>query len=684
MKKTCITLFSLLILFLQSCLPDELPTPSENKTTDNQIENLQIPSNFDFATTGIVTISIEINDNQDKPMAGVPFSIHLGNQTQPLILSGITAANGTYSVRRTIAKNTKKLVFKTDFIGIPQEITVSISNGKAVFEIGGSKPKTTSYVQETNALLSARTEATSLGTIASFKTLGTWTSSGVPRYLESQNDVISTDFLRDITASLPEGSPLTQTHPDYLTNDKPTTLQITKRADVWITFVHEGAGWQNSLGFYTYDPQNPPKSISDLQNITMVFPNVSFAGSGGGLVSGNKVKIGTFDAGTSIGFFLIGNAFSNGNVGSGYYAHFSHSNLNVETNPALKRHAVVLDDSKSNRILLSFEDVSRENKPIGCDNDFNDAIFFITSNPIEAIDVSTLSKMDTFEDTDNDGVGDTRDEYPTDPLRAFNAFTPSKTGFSTIAYEDLWPAKGDYDFNDLVVNYQFQEVLNSKNQVVEIKLKSVVKAIGASYKNAWAFQMDAAPSVIKRISGQSLKQNLLSLANNNTENGQSKAVIFVFDNAFDVLKRSGSEFINTVTSQPYTVPDTLRLTVELTTPTLQSALGTPPYNLFLFANQERGREVHLTNFAPTDKANKSLFGTSHDRSNISKNVYYKNWKNLPWAIEIPENFDYPIEKTELLNAYPNFRNWAESGGSTNTDWYTNTTANRNSASIYKK
>ena len=32
-------------------------------------------------------------------------------------------------------------------------------------------------------------------------------------------------------------------------------------------------------------------------------------------------------------------------------------------------------------------------------------------------------------------------------------------------FEDLWPAYGDYDFNDLVLNYKIQLYMNNKNMV---------------------------------------------------------------------------------------------------------------------------------------------------------------------------------------------------------------------------
>jgi hypothetical protein len=43
-------------------------------------------------------------------------------------------------------------------------------------------------------------------------------------------------------------------------------------------------------------------------------------------------------------------------------------------------------------------------------------------------------------DTDNDGVADVDDEYPTDNKRAYNNRYPS-AGYGTLMYEDLWPCK---------------------------------------------------------------------------------------------------------------------------------------------------------------------------------------------------------------------------------------------------
>ena len=59
-------------------------------------------------------------------------------------------------------------------------------------------------------------------------------------------------------------------------------------------------------------------------------------------------------------------------------------------------------------------------------------------------------------------------------------YPAQENGWGTLMFEDLWPAYGDYDFNDLVVNYKMQLYPNNKNMVKEMILGIRVKAIGGS------------------------------------------------------------------------------------------------------------------------------------------------------------------------------------------------------------
>ncbi|MDX5430392.1 MAG: LruC domain-containing protein [Bacteroidota bacterium] len=98
-------------------------------------------------------------------------------------------------------------------------------------------------------------------------------------------------------------------------------------------------------------------------------------------------------------------------------------------------------------------------------------------------------------DSDGDGVPNNQDDYPNDAALAFNNYM--NANFSTLMFEDLWPGKGDYDFNDLVVDYRINRITNANNKIVKAEAVVVLRAIGASYTNAFAFQInDLSPSKI--------------------------------------------------------------------------------------------------------------------------------------------------------------------------------------------
>nr|NQU89221.1 LruC domain-containing protein [Bacteroidota bacterium] len=143
----------------------------------------------------------------------------------------------------------------------------------------------------------------------------------------------------------------------------------------------------------------------------------------------------------------------------------------------------------------------------------------------------------TIIDSDLDGVPDDEDDYPFDPLRAFDNYFPAE-GYGSLAFEDLYPGKGDYDFNDLVVDYRFQTVTNAGNDVVEIFGDFPVKASGASFDNGFGFSLpDANPLATTGmiITGQNITRNYITLLPGGLEAAQSLPTVIVFDNLFDIL-----------------------------------------------------------------------------------------------------------------------------------------------------
>lgn len=671
-------------LLLNACAPDAsdlVPTPG-NGSSNTNMDKLNIPANFNFSTSGEVKFDIGTFDNSDRAIKGVIISVH-SYPDDKLLFKGITSAAGLLSVSQKIPTYVKQVAIKPNYVGLPGNLVVDIANNKVQLTLGGKNPTVSGHVVEPIVPTMTANLKTAAQDYPPIGYMGNWNSLGVPNYLESTRDAVSSSFLEKINASVPEGQPVPKAHPDYLNVANRNYLTIKELSDVWVTFVHEGAGWLNTLGYYTFNPAAPPTKPSDISKINIIFPNVSYKYDGGGLVTGDKVKLGRFPAGTGIGFVLLANAYSNNTVGKGYYAHYSHDALNVETVKDLQRHLIVLNDPETNRMILAFEDVSRQNTPINCDNDFNDAIFFASSNPVKAIDTDNVPVVDSGKDTDGDGVGDTRDEYPTDPTRAINNYTPSKNTYSTLAYEDLWPFQGDYDLNDLVVNYQFQEVLNASNQVVEMKMKAYVKAIGASFASGWGFQMPIDPSLVKSVTGAKLTEGVIKNAANGVEADQKYAVVIAFDNAFKRMKSSNG-FVNTNQGSTIIAPaDTLQLNIAFTSPIAKATLGNAPFNPFSFKTDQRGKEVHLINMAPTSKADMSLLGTGADASQTSKGIFYRTSKGLPWALDFTSDFRYPAENQAIIDTYLKFSQWAESGGLSFPDWYLQNAGYTDESKIYK-
>lgn len=305
---------------------------------------------------------------------------------------------------------------------------------------------------------------------------------------------------------------------------------------------------------------------------------------------------------------------------------------------------------------------------IGCNN-------FIPTSPCNPEGFGTPSVVDT----DGDGVPDYIDEYPTDPARAYNLYYPSQNGYTTLAFEDLWPAYGDFDFNDLVIKARIQFVLNASMGVVENFITYKVTAIGASQRNTFGIQFDFPPTAIQSVTGQ-LLDGFTSNAANGTEQGQSKAVVIFFDNAFLALPNPGTPFVNTVPNQTYVAPTERQITITYANPIPLASFG--QINPFMIINQNRGREVHLAGFAPTDLASSSFFGTIDDNTGASGSLNYTSKTGLPWAIAIPDTWKYPIEKEDIVNVYLQFVPWAQSGGLQFPLWYIDNGNNVNTTKVY--
>lgn len=212
-------------------------------------------------------------------------------------------------------------------------------------------------------------------TSTTYQTLGTYDTTGKPGYLENNRDVISSNLQTFMSNTLPEHADLAKSHPEFFSSSAIGDIAVTEKSTVYLTYVSNGAALPNAFAFYTYQTNNPPKNPNDIKSITYAFPNVGFACP---LKPGDKVKIGTFEPGISIGFVLMQSSWNSISKQLDNNAvHFcSNDVLNPETDPSKKRHAVIINYAPENKFLIGFEDLNRTDPY--CDNDFNDVILYAT------------------------------------------------------------------------------------------------------------------------------------------------------------------------------------------------------------------------------------------------------------------------------------------------------------------
>jgi LruC domain-containing protein len=677
-------------VFLSSCLSDQY----------NQIEQIAA-SGFDFSTINKVNVNITALDNADQPVGDVSIRVYTKNPVSTdgmllqdienqLIYTGSTNAEGKMTCSISPSTTVDSLYILVNQIGFNSLLQVKTTPDIQLI-IGG---------KETQNLSSVISSSKKIKTLASptlvngFYTLGSWTSNGTPNYLFNPGDVISAALLADINATLPEYKKLPGTHPEFFEDPKDGSINLYEDAEVFVTFIHEGAGWTNTLAYYTYPTSTPPSTISEIKDKTVIFPNFSFAnGGGGGLFTGNKVQLfyynqasktysNIFPKGTTVSWILHAQGWSGSNIkiANDKFMWYSDQKLNQEKD-GLKKHNVVLRDSERNLLLIGFEDQQRE----GSDNDFNDAVFYAVTNPLSAINPSDYDRVIKVSDKDGDGVSDPNDEYPEDKTRAFNNYYPSKSGNATIAFEDLWPSKGDYDFNDLILDYHYNQITNSNNEVVAIDASYTLRAVGGSYKNGFGVQFNTSADNISEVKGQLFTDDILKINSNGTEANQTKAVIMVFDDALKILKHKGKyPGINTTKGSEFVEPVVINVSFGFIKPVPVKELGSAPYNPFIFVNGDRTREIHLPKNAPTDLADLKRFGRNDDDTKIEIGNYYMSQKYLPWVINFPTKFDYPAENQDITKAYLHFTEWATKLGEEYADWYESIESYRDNEKIYSK
>ncbi len=486
--------------------------------------------------------------------------------------------------------------------------------------------------------------------------IGYQQATGKPLDLSYARSEYDPAFFERLSNALPEA----RVNESYLTGNEGANIKLLHDAEISITFLHEGAGYKNALGFFTFSDDAVPQQVEAVRE-TIIFPNLSYPH----MTSGHRLSLGKFSAGSRIGFFLAANGFwyDSGvkqKKGNFYY---SLAALNPEQDARLRQHNVLLFDEESEQVVLGFEDLPRT----WGDNDFNDALFALKIDPPTALDLSTLVVMPHVDDSDADGINDADDVFPNNYHRASHRFYPSDQGWSTLAFEDNWPHRGDYDMNDLVVRVRTEVFYDAQNLVSGLRLKGFIDARGAAFHNGFALRLMNVPAT-------SLGDARITIAGKEhakyAEERQSDLVIKLWHDTHEYTKTDNTgecAHFNTIKrcQQRGAIPFEL----EVNFANRLSGLSQSDFDYFIFRTNFRGREIHFADFPPTDLFDKTQFGKFDDRSDDASRRYFRDENNLPWAIRIPKQWRHPREYIDVLWAYPDYENWVESSGREKANWF---------------
>ncbi len=254
-------------------------------------------------------------------------------------------------------------------------------------------------------------------------------------------------------------------------------------------------------------------------------------------------------------------------------------------------------------------------------------------------------------DADKDGVPDSLDAYPQDPVRSSLIRIPAE-GISTVAYEDQYPSAGDADLNDYVLHIHNEEDLNTAGDV--IRLRGTYQHVAREAGNKHTLFLKLPVPVGATFSRKVIREDGKVITELTTKTVSASDL----NQGIQIHEES-----NKTTSNPNVNPGGVYkpghiATIEIVfnTPVKKAVLGSYPYDIFIKV-AHTGKEIHFPGLY------KNTNGTDK----------YLDSNKFPWAILVPGAWKYPYEgmdiRKESQTGYREFNLWVASNGASYKDWY---------------
>ncbi len=264
---------------------------------------------------------------------------------------------------------------------------------------------------------------------------------------------------------------------------------------------------------------------------------------------------------------------------------------------------------------------------------------------------------------------------------------PAANSWSTLAYEDNWPLTGDYDMNDLVVHVRMRELVRDEH-VIGVEIDGELVAVGGDYHNGFAIRLAGVDASALSASAVQFRINQRVQAESPLEAADGDAVFVIAEDVWDYVSRGeGCRFHRTEAGCESDVQMRFNLRVSLGAGVPRALFPAVPYDPFLFATPGyehgylfaappgRGLEIHLPGQVPTAAFEPAYLGLGDDRSDADQAQFFRSETGMPWALHIADEWQYPLEYTDITDAYSRFQPFVESSGDADSDWYRTELAN---------
>ena len=257
--------------------------------------------------------------------------------------------------------------------------------------------------------------------------------------------------------------------------------------------------------------------------------------------------------------------------------------------------------------------------------------------------------------------GNESDPDPEDPEKPD---VEDKTVY-TYAFEDQWPAYGDFDMNDVVITINKMSITNDKT----LTIQGNVRAVGSSRKTGVGIQFLNVSKNGVTLSGKVQSGTPVF------EGGQSNPVIILSTNVHKYCNTgiADDDFTfyctDPTAGSAYNSGDGAEFEITMAFSTAEEAkkaMNIKNLDMFIISKEAQGNvgrtEIHLAYYAPTNLATTAFFGMANDAS--TQKGYYVSAEGLVWGICIPgtDVWKWPRERKIITNVYPGFKSWVMNGG----------------------